>query len=75
METTETKLIETAKRYLKSTYGEDTVSMDVKTNTVKSGTGEMNVDCTVSVDGSRSNWNKTFFFKNGEVVRMTYRMR
>jgi len=74
MEKNEAALIETAKEYLKETYGEDTVKMTVKTNTVKDGKGQMNVDCTVSVGGSRSNWNKTFFFENGEVVKMNYRM-
>ncbi|MBU0951418.1 MAG: hypothetical protein KKH91_01135 [Elusimicrobia bacterium] len=74
MEHNEAELTETAKQYLKETYGEDTVKMTVKTNAVKNGKGSMNVDCTVSVDGSRSNWNKTFFFENGEVVKMNYRM-
>ena len=70
---TQEDLIEAAKAYLKSHYGEDTVRMDVLSNTVSTGTGEMNVECTVSVHGSQSDWNKTFTFRDGEIVDMRAR--
>jgi hypothetical protein len=71
----EEPLIEVAKRYLKEEYGEDTVSMDVTDNGVEDGSGVLSVDCTVSVHGMTSDWSKEFFFKGGEVTRMSYRMR
>lgn len=72
-EITQDDLIDAAKAYLKSHYGEDTVRMDVLSNTVSSGTGDMNVECTVSVHGRQSDWNKTFTFRDGEVVDMSAR--
>lgn len=71
----EAELIEKAKRYLKQTYGEDTVSMVVTKNAVVAGTGTLAVDCTVSVGGSRSNWSKVFHFANGAITDMDYRRR
>ena len=72
---TEAELIELAIAYLKSHYGEDTVSMDVRTNSVADGNGELHVDCTVSIAGSESDWTKRFTFVNGEVTRMRWQMR
>jgi len=72
-ELTQEDLIDAAKAYLKSHYGEDTVRMDVLSNTVSDGTGEMNVECTVSVRGRQSDWNKTFTFRDGEVADMRAR--
>ncbi len=62
-------------RYLKSHYGEDTVSMDIRNNGVVDGNGVLHVDCTVSVGGEHSNWTKWFTFKNGEVTNMRWQMR
>jgi hypothetical protein len=75
MANAETELIEKAKRYLKQTYGEDTVSMTVTKNDVVSGTGKLSVDCTVSVGGQRSNWSKVFHFRQGAITDMDYRRR
>lgn len=71
----EAELIEKAKRYLKQTYGEDTVTMTVTKNAVVSGNGPLAVDCTVSVGGSRSDWSKVFHFKDGAITDMDYRRR
>jgi hypothetical protein len=72
----EKQMIAKAKQYLKTQYGEDTISMDVTDNSVgESGSGVFSVDCTVSVGGSRSNWSKKFHFKNGEITRMDWNMR
>ena len=72
-EITQEDLIDAAKAYLKRHYGEDTVRMDVLRNTVSDGTGEMNVECTVSVHGAHSDWNKTFIFRDGKVADMRAR--
>lgn len=70
------EMIGKCKGYLKSRYGEDTVSMDVTDNAVgDAGTGVLSVDCTVSVGGSHSNWSKRFHFKNGEITRMDAKRR
>lgn len=63
-------LVEAAKRYLKSRYGEDTVSMTVIRNTVEKGTGTLSVECTVSYGGDRSDWTKQFHFRGGKVETM-----
>ncbi|MEI6846176.1 MAG: hypothetical protein WCK36_03920 [Candidatus Firestonebacteria bacterium] len=68
-------MVEKCKKYLKSEYGEDTVSMDVTNNAVKDGNGILSVDCTVLIGGSESDWSKKFTFLNGEVINMTWRRR
>jgi hypothetical protein len=75
MPTSEDELIAKAKSYLKTTYGEDTISMSVTKNAVAGGTGALSVDCTVSVGGERSDWSKVFHFKNGVITSMDWRMR
>jgi len=67
------ELLQKAQTYLKSVYGEDTVRMDVLSDGVEDGNGALTVECTVSVGGSHSNWRKTFTFRDGEVVNMTWR--
>jgi hypothetical protein len=69
------ELLEKAKRYLKQSYGEDTVAMIVTKNAVVAGTGTLAIDCTVSVGGSRSNWSKVFHFTSGAITDMDYRRR
>jgi hypothetical protein len=75
MPNSETELIEKAKRYLKQSYGEDTVALTVTKNAVVAGNGTLAVDCTVSVGGSRSDWSKVFHFTNGLITDMDYRRR
>jgi hypothetical protein len=70
---TQDDLLTKAQAYLKSHYGEDTVRMDVLSNNVVDGEGAMTVECTVSVGGSESDWRKTFTFRGGRVVNMTWR--
>jgi len=70
---TQDDLLRKAQAYLKSQYGEDTVRMDVLSDNVEDGNGTLNVECTVSVGGSRSHWRKTFTFRDGRVVNMTWR--
>ncbi len=67
------EMVEKAKAYLKSHYGEDTVRMDVLENSVEDGNGELRVECTVSIGGRTSDWAKTFYFSDGEVVNMRAR--
>jgi hypothetical protein len=75
MPTPEAELLEQAKRYLKKSYGEDTVSMTVTRNAVAGGDGTLAVDCTVSVGGRQSDWSKVFHFTNGNITDMDYRRR
>ena len=72
-EITQEDLLDAAKAYLKSHYGEDTVRMDVLSDTVTNGTGDLTVECTVSVGGSQSDWRKTFSFRDGKVANMSAR--
>lgn len=65
-------LLERAQAYLKKQYGEDTVRMDVLSNQVAEGNGRLTVECTVSLGGDHSNWRKTFTFREGRVVDMTW---
>lgn len=69
----EQDLLVAAQAYLKSHYGEDTVRMEVLSNRVTDGNGALTVECTVSIGGDRSNWRKTFTFRDGEVSNMTWR--
>lgn len=71
----ENDLKQKAIRYLKTHYGEDTVSMTIQENGLKDGNGVLRVDCTVSVGGSQSDWTKWFTFRDGEVVNMRWKMR
>ena len=72
----EKEMIAKAKVYLKNHYGEDTVSMDVTDNAVgETGSGILSVDCTVSVEGSHSDWSKKFHFRNGSITRMDWESR
>ena len=68
--TAEAALVEAAKRYLKQTYDEDTLAMTVTQNTVREGNGVLAVECTVSWNGTRSDWTKQFTFKAGQVASM-----
>jgi len=70
---TQEDLLRKAQAYLKSHYGEDTVRMDVLSDNVTDGSGALTVECTVSVGGSHSDWRKTFTFRDGKVVNMTWR--
>ncbi len=67
---TETELVEAAQRHLKQTYNEDTLSMTVTKNEVRDGKGVLAVECTVSWNGTRSDWTKQFTFKDGQVASM-----
>lgn len=75
MPVSEAELLEKAQRYLKQTYGEDTVSMVVTKNAMTGDTGTIAVDCTVSVAGRHSDWSKVFHFRAGTITDMDYRRR
>lgn len=69
----ESELIEKAKEYLKDSFDEDTVSMVVTENTVdEDGDGILSVECTISMEGEKSDWTKDFHFEDGEIVDMDY---
>ena len=71
----ERDLIEKAIAFLKCEYGEDTVRMDIVRNGVEGGRGVLEVGCTVSVGGMRSDWTKWFTFECGDVVSMRWKIR
>lgn len=66
-------MLQKAQAYLKRNYGEDTVRMDILDNNVVDGNGKLRVECTVSVGGRHSDWQKVFTFSNGEVTDMSWR--
>jgi hypothetical protein len=49
--------------------------MNIRKNGIVNGNGVLEVDCTVSIDGTRSDWTKWFSFKNGSVTAMRWKMR
>ena len=71
----ENELKERAVAYLRSEYGEETVSMDVKNNSAQDGDGELHVDCRVRIGSRESDWIKWFTFSDGQVTRMRWQMR
>jgi hypothetical protein len=70
---TQDELLQRAQTYLRVHYGEDTLRMDVLSDDVSDGDGKLVVECTVTTGGGRSNWRKTFTFRDGEVTNMTWR--
>ncbi len=75
LESNENDLVQKSIQYLKSQYGEDTVSMTINKNDVVNGSGVLEVDCTVSIGGAHSDWTKWFSFKNDAVTAMRWKMR
>jgi len=67
-------LVVAAKRFLKDTWNEDTVSMTITKNEVVDGNGKLHTDCVVKLGGSTSKWHKVFTFKKGKVVDEKYRL-
>lgn len=73
---TEEDLLLKAKKYLKRNYLETTVSMDTMENNVINGRGQLKVYCTVRLLGLfKSDWIKTFTFKDNKIVSMQARRR
>lgn len=61
-------------RYLKSTYGEDLVECEVLQDELnEDGDGRLITRCRVRVGGAESLWQKTFTFRDEEIVNMTWR--
>jgi ABC-type sulfate transport system substrate-binding protein len=71
----ETELLRASIAYLKRQYDEDTVNMVVRKNDVLNGNGVLEVDCTVSINGTHSDWTKWFSFRNGAVTGMRWESR
>jgi hypothetical protein len=60
--------------YLKSNYGEELVNCEVLQDELSDeGDGRLVTKCTVRVGGSESLWQKTFTFRDNEIVNMTWR--
>ena len=75
LDLSENELVQKSITYLKDQYDEDTVSMNIRKNGIVNGNGVLEVDCTVSIDGTRSDWTKWISFKNGSVTAMRWKMR
>lgn len=71
----EQELIQESIAYLKRHYGEDTIRMVITESNVANGTGVLQVECTVSIDGVQSDWTKWFTFKNGSATAMRWEPR
>lgn len=72
----EEELLSAAKRHLKRRYLETTISMDIIENKVAKGNGQFKVFCAVKSLGLfRSDWIKTFTFKDGKIVSMQAKRR
>jgi len=60
--------------YLRSTYGEELVECEVLQDELsEDGDGRLVTKCRVRVGGSESLWQKTFTFRDEEIVNMTWR--
>ncbi len=70
------ELVKAAKKFLKDSWNEDTVSMKIIKNEVVNGNGKLHTECIVKLVGSksRSQWRKIFTFENGKVVDEEYHL-
>ena len=70
------ELVKAAKKFLKDTWNEDTVSIKIIKNEVVNGNGKLHTDCVVKLVGStaRWQWHKVFTFENGKVVDEEYHL-
>ena len=70
---TEQEIIDKIAAYLRSNYGETLVRCEFLDDQLNDeGDGRLVTECTVRVGASTSNWRKTFTFRNGEIVNMTW---
>lgn len=67
-------LVKAAKKFLKDTWNEDTISMVITENEVVEGNGKLHTDCVVKLGGSTSKWHKIFTFRKGKVVDEEYHL-
>lgn len=59
--------------YLLSNYGETLVRCEILDDQLNdSGDGRLVTECTVRVGASNSDWRKTFTFRSGGIVNMTW---
>lgn len=71
---TEEQVTDRIAAYLRSNYGETLVSCEFLDDQLnEEGTGRLVTECTVRVGGSTSDWRKTFTFRDGEIVNMTWK--
>ena len=68
------ELVKAAKKFLKDTWDEDTISMTITKNEVVDGNGKLHTDCVVKLGGSTSKWHKIFTFEQGKVVNEEYHL-
>jgi len=68
------ELVKAAKKFLKDTWDEDTISMTITKSEVVDGNGKLHTDCVVKLGGSTSKWHKIFTFEQGKVVNEEYHL-
>ena len=67
-------LVNEARKFLKDTWNEDTMSMTITKNEVVDGGGYLHTNCVVKLGGSTSKWHKIFTFRNGKVIDEKYHL-
>ncbi len=73
MPLTEQEITDKIAAYLMSNYGETLVRCEFLDDQLNdSGDGRLVTECTVRVGASNSDWRKTFTFRSGDIVNMTW---
>lgn len=73
MALTEQEITDKIAAYLLSNYGETLVRCEILDDQLNdSGDGRLVTECTVRVGASNSDWRKTFTFRGGTIVNMTW---
>lgn len=73
MALTEQEITDQIAAYLLRNYGETLVRCEFLGNQLSaSGDGRLVTECTVRVGARNSDWRKTFTFRDGEIVNMTW---
>jgi hypothetical protein len=69
----EQDLIQKARAYVKTYYGENVTNVTVVENNIVEGNGTFVVDCTVKAAGEETAWRKTFTFEDNKPTYMTWK--
>ncbi len=73
MAMTDQEITDRIAAYLRANYGETLVRCEFLDDQLNDdGDGRLVTECTVRVGASNSDWRKTFTFRSGEIVNMTW---
>jgi len=73
MAMTDQEITDKIAAYLRSNYGETLVRCEFLDDQLnEQGDGQLVTECTVRVGASTSDWRKTFTFRDGDIVNMTW---